>query len=77
MSFGDQPLLTGWQKVGCAVYFIIAGFIVLHFTIEGLAPSSDAPTPPQWLLLLYFPGSAIIATLLGGLLLHVFTREKK
>jgi len=77
VSYTDRPWLTGWQKLGCLAYFLVASAVVAEFAIMGLAPSSDEPEPPLWLSLLYFPGAAIIAVLLGGLLLHIFTRDRE
>ena len=61
MSFSDRPTLTIGKKVACIGYMVVAAYAVLVCLIEAVAPTSDAPPPPIWKSLLWFPGSLVLA----------------
>jgi hypothetical protein len=77
VSFGDQPSLSLWQKIGCLVYLLGAAFCVFYFAV--LAALSDCASDdclPDYLRLIMFPGSLIVAMIGGYFLTKFFMRDK-
>ena len=76
MSFGDQPLFSGWQKLGCAAYFFAASAICYFALILLAFDGWDEPPMPKWLSFILFPGLPLIAVAGGWFLMKHFTRDK-
>ena len=82
MSFSDQPTLTGWQKLGCAVVAII-GIIVVSVglgmaALGHCAPQADGTGCENDALIKFiaFPGTAILFFVIGILMMKYFMRDK-
>ena len=73
MSFSDRPGLTAWQKLGCAVYVVISGWIVsslmLTAALGDCASENECITEATRAMMFY--GSPMLA-LIGGVLLTKF-----
>ena len=69
MSFSNHPTLSIRKKFACVGYLVVAAYALLGCLMEAFAPDSDAPPPPVWITLLWFPGSLILA--ITGMLLLV------
>ena len=77
MSYLDQPTLTGWQKLGCAGYFMVVAVVSYIALMIVVFDGWDEPPMPRWQSLLIFPGSALLAIFGGGALLaKLFMRDK-
>ena len=75
MSFSDRTTFTIGKKFACIGYVVVAAYAVLVCLIEAFAPDSDAPPPPVWVTLLWFPGSLILAITGMILLVRFLTRD--
>lgn len=73
MSFSDRPGLTGWQRLGCAAYVVVSGWIVsglmLNAALGDCASENECITETTRALMFY--GSPVLA-LIGGVLLTKF-----
>jgi uncharacterized membrane protein YhdT len=68
--------LTGWQKLGCALYFVV-GTTLCYFALIMVAFDGwDEPPMPRWLSLTLFPGLPLLVIACGWLLMKFFTRDK-
>jgi hypothetical protein len=76
MSFTDKPLFSGWQKLGCAVYFLVALAFCYIALVTVVFDGWDEPPMSEWLSLILFPGLPILAVAGGWLLMKHFTRDK-
>ncbi len=76
MSFSDHPLFSGWQKLGCACYFVAASALCYFALIMVAFDGWDEPPMPKWLSLFLFPGLPILAIAGGWLLTKRFARDK-
>lgn len=77
MSFSDKPSLTGWQKLGCPIYLIVASFIVAILMIGAvLADCASESCMPDWQRLMLFPGSLAVAIIGGAILTKFFLRDR-
>ena len=77
MSFGNQSLLSAWQKIGCLTYLLGAGFAVFYFAV--LAAISDCASNgclPDPVRLILFPGSLIVAGIGGYFLTKFFMKDR-
>ncbi len=78
MSFGDRPPLTGWQKVGCALYAIFGGFIAI--TAMGSAALGDCVPGENCISetgrAILFYGVPLAVIMGGALLTRHFMRDK-
>ncbi len=70
MSFSDRPTIPPLKAAGCLAYTVLATLVVLFFMI-GDALGDCAPAPDDtsckhgWDHFLMFPGSLIIAIVIG------------
>ena len=81
MSYGDEPILTISQKLGCLIYLLIGIFTVFQGLIAVLVgrcsieyDTSDCPFGEVGQFVL-FPGSLIIFLLGGVLLVRHMTKD--
>ena len=73
MSFSDRPGLTAWQKLGCAAYVVISGWIVLSLMLNAALGdcASENECIAETTRAMMFYGSPVLA-LVGGVLLTKF-----
>jgi hypothetical protein len=76
MSFSDHPGLTGWQKLGCATYFLAASFVSFIGLVTVVFDGWDEPPMPRWQSLLLFPGSVVLVIAGGVVRIKFFMRDK-
>ncbi|WP_379921682.1 hypothetical protein [Erythrobacter sp. R86502] len=77
MAFSDRPLLSGRQKLGCAVVAaigIFCSFIALIIAALGSCPECDPNPVVQFILM---PGLPILFFGIGILMIRHFIRDKK
>ena len=76
MNFSDQPTLTVWQVVGCAVYFVVMAIICFMALVTVIFDGWDEPPMPSWLSFFLFPGLPILAVIGAVPILRFFMRDK-
>lgn len=77
MSFVDQPGLTTLQKIGCATYCVVCAAVISQLAIvAALGDCASDSCLSDSIRLLMFPGSLILAIVVGFGILKIFAREK-
>jgi hypothetical protein len=77
VSFGDQPTLSFWQKVGCIFYLLGAAFCVFYLAVvAAIGDCASDDCLPNSTRLLMFPGSLVVAFIGGYFLTRFFMRDK-